>query len=78
MTNSNKPKTNYDDEIDIINEVHELEPSECFILSDSDGSNNYLKTVAVLNTYYLMTILKSGKTIPHLICLQILSMKKTL
>lgn len=50
MTNSSKLKTNYDDEIDIINEVHVLEPSECFILSDREGSDNYLKTVAILNT----------------------------
>ena len=50
MTNSNKLKTNYDDEVDIINEVHELDPCECFILSDREGSDNYLKTVAVLNT----------------------------
>ena len=52
MTNSSKLKTNYDDEIDIINEVHVLEPSECFILSDREGSDNYLKAVAILNTSF--------------------------
>lgn len=53
MANSNKLKTNYDDEIDIINIVHELDPSECFILSDREESDNYLKTVAVFEHFII-------------------------
>ena len=61
MTISNKPKTNYDDEIDIISEVHDLEPGECFILSDKEGSANYIKTTKILDSILSQDYLKVWK-----------------
>lgn len=50
MSNKNKVKTNYDDELKIIEEVHNLVPNECLILSDKENSDNYLKTVGILDS----------------------------
>lgn len=50
MSNNNKFKTNYDDELDIIKEIHELDTRECLILSDRKDSDNYVKTIEVLDT----------------------------
>ncbi len=61
MTNSNKLKTNYDDEIDIISEVHNLEPGECLILSDKECSAHYIKTAEILDSILSQDYLKRWK-----------------
>lgn len=42
--------TNYDNEQKILDEIHELEPSSCLILSDEIDSKNYQKTAEILET----------------------------
>jgi len=42
--------TNYANEQKILDEIHELEPSQCLILSDSEDSSNYIFTADVLET----------------------------
>ena len=42
--------TNYDIEQRILDEIYELEPSSCLILSDEIDSKNYQKTAEILET----------------------------
>ena len=40
----------YDEEANILNDLHELKSKECLILSDKEMSPNYIKTASILDT----------------------------
>ena len=42
-------KLDYDIELNILEDIHELDSKQCFIFSDEDGSDNYLKTVKIID-----------------------------
>lgn len=39
----------FDNELNILKDIHELSPSECCIISDREGSKNYLKAVRIID-----------------------------
>lgn len=42
-------KLDYDIEVNILEDIHELDSNECFIFSDEQGSDNYLATAKILD-----------------------------
>lgn len=42
-------KLYHDSELNILKDVHELEPSECLIISDDEGTESYYKAVSIIN-----------------------------
>ncbi len=50
-------RLDYDIEINILKDIHELDRDQCFIFSDEEGSDNYFKTAKIiddiLNNEYL-------------------------
>lgn len=42
-------KLYHDSEINILKDIRELEPSECLIISDDEGTENYYKVVSIIN-----------------------------
>ena len=61
MSRKNEAKTNYDNEVDIIQEIHELDSKECKIISDFEGSHNFQDTISVLGTILADDYLKKWK-----------------
>ncbi len=49
MSNTKSIKPYFDSEANILEWVRDLEPNQCFILSDDEGSPNYAKTVRALD-----------------------------
>ncbi len=42
-------KLDYDIELNILEDIHELDSNQCFIFSDEEGSDNYLKTAKIID-----------------------------
>ncbi len=42
-------KLDYDVELNILEDIHELDSNQCFIFSDEEGSDNYLKTAKIID-----------------------------
>lgn len=42
-------KLYFDNELNILKDIHELRPSECCIISDKEGSKNYLRTARIID-----------------------------
>ena len=42
-------KLYYDNELNILKDVHELKPGECLIISDDEGTENYFSTAAIID-----------------------------
>ena len=42
-------KLYFDNELNILRDIHRLSPSECFIISDKEGSKNYYKTARIID-----------------------------
>lgn len=42
-------KLYFDNELNILKDIHELNSSECFIISDFEGSENYLSTAEIID-----------------------------
>ncbi len=42
-------KLDYDIELNILEDIHELDSKQCFIFSDEKGSDNYLKTAKIID-----------------------------
>ena len=41
-------KLDYDIELNILEDIHKLDSNQCFIFSDEEGSDNYLKTAKII------------------------------
>lgn len=42
-------KHDYDIELNILEDIHELDPNQCFIFSDEEGSDNYFATNKIID-----------------------------
>lgn len=42
-------RLDYDIELNILEDIHELDSDQCFIFSDEEGSDNYLKTAKIID-----------------------------
>ena len=42
-------KLDYDIELNILEDIHELDPNQCFIFSDEEGSDNYFATTKIID-----------------------------
>lgn len=42
-------KLYYDNELNILRDIHELVPSECLIISDDEGTENYFSTASIFD-----------------------------
>lgn len=42
-------KLDYDIELNILEDIHELDSNQCFIFSDEEGSDNYLITAKIID-----------------------------
>lgn len=42
-------KLDYDIERNILEDIHELDPHQCFIFSDAEGSDNYISTAKIID-----------------------------